>query len=257
VTDFILQVQEVTISFGGLMALGDVSFDLPRGPITALIGPNGAGKTTAINVISGIYRPQKGKVLFNGRSVTGQRPYRLARLGLTRTFQNIQIFQNMTVLENVMVGLHSRTEKEFLSSLFFLPGVRQEEREIERKAWEILDFFNLRNQGPWPADSLSYGDQKRIEMARALASQPDLILLDEPVAGLNMTETLEVAGLIRRICAQGISVLLVEHDMNLVMGISDQIVVLNFGQKIAAGPPEAIQQDPQVLAAYLGTEVRC
>jgi len=255
VKDLILQVQEVSISFGGLMALGDVSFDLPRGRITALIGPNGAGKTTAINVISGIYRPQKGRVFFKGQSVTGQRPYRLACLGLTRTFQNIQIFQNMTVLENVMVGLHSRTQKEFLSSLFFLPGVCQEEREIERKAWEILDFFNLRNQGPWSAASLSYGDQKRIEMARALASQPDLILLDEPVAGLNMTETLEVAQLIRRICSQGVSVLFVEHDMNLVMKISDQIVVLNFGQKIAEGPPEAIQKDPQVLAAYLGTEV--
>jgi len=254
VTDLILQVQEVSISFGGLKAMEEVSFDLPRGRITALIGPNGAGKTTTINIISGIYRPQKGRVFFKGQSVTGQRPYRLACLGLTRTFQNIQIFQNMTVLENVMVGLHSRTQKEFLSSLFFLPGVRQEEREIERKAWEILDFFNLRNQGPWPAASLSYGDQKRIEMARALASQPDLILLDEPVAGLNMTETLEVAQLIRRICAQGISVLLVEHDMNLVMKISDQIVVLNFGQKIAEGPPEAIQKDPQVLAAYLGTE---
>jgi branched-chain amino acid transport system ATP-binding protein len=158
-------------------------------------------------------------------------------------------------LENIMVGLHCRTQKEFFSSLFHLPGVRREEKGIEEKAREILDFFHLETKGHWPAAGLSYGDQKRIEMARALASKPDLVLLDEPVAGLNMTETREIADLICRVRSQGISVLLVEHDMNLVMGISEKIVVLNYGQKIAEGSPEAIQKDPQVLTAYLGTEV--
>ena len=253
-TDPILKVQDLSISFGGLMALTEVSFELPRGLITALIGPNGAGKTTMINVISGIYRPQKGRVIFQGQSIVGKRPCRLAALGLGRTFQNIQVFQNMTVLENVMVGLHSRTRKEFLASLFFWPGVREEEKEIERKSWEILETFDLKEKGLWPASSLSYGEQKRIEMARALAAHPDLVLLDEPVAGLNMTETQQVAGLIRGLSSRGITVLLVEHDMSLVMGISDQIVVLNYGQKIAEGPPEVIQKDPRVLVAYLGTE---
>ncbi len=252
-SDRLLSVEEIAISFGGIMALSRVSFDVAEGCITALIGPNGAGKTTMINIISGVYRQQKGKIFFEGRETGGLRPYHMASRGMTRTFQNIQIFENMTVLENVMVGLHTKTKSEFLSSMFHLPGFHQDEKQIEARAWEVLRFFNLESKGHWLASSLSYGDQKRIEMARAFAPGPRLMLLDEPVAGLNMTETLDVARLISEIRALGTSVLLVEHDMNLVMTISDKVVVLNYGRKIAEGRPEEVQRDEQVMAAYLGS----
>jgi branched-chain amino acid transport system permease protein len=251
--DPILCVKDVSINFGGIAALANVSFDLPRGKVTALIGPNGAGKTTMINVISGNHVQDYGEVSFAGRNVTGRRPYSMAKMGLARTFQNNQVFENMTVLENVMVGLHSRTRNEFVSSLFHLPGFKQEEREIERRCWEVVRFFGLESRAHRLASSLSFGEQKRIEMARALASRPSLMLLDEPVAGLNMTETAEMAELIKDIRSQGISVLLVEHDMNLVMGISDKIVVLSYGRKIAEGRPLDVQKNGQVVAAYLGS----
>jgi branched-chain amino acid transport system permease protein len=253
----LLSVQKVTMSFGGLLALSQVSFDIAEGSITSLIGPNGAGKTTLINVVAGIYRPQRGSVLFAGRGVSRMRPHRIAGLGLTRTFQNLQIFEHMTVLENVMVGMHAKTQKEFLAALFRLPGSRSEERAIEKRAWEVLSLFEMEDRAHWPASSLSFGEQKRVEMARSLAPHPRLILLDEPVAGLNMTETAEVAVLIKRIRSEGVSVLLVEHDMNLVMGVSDKVVVLNYGRKIAEGLPEEIQRDEEVLAAYLGGVSAC
>jgi branched-chain amino acid transport system permease protein len=248
----VLSVKDVSINFGGITALADVSFDLPRGKVTALIGPNGAGKTTMINVISGNHVQNRGEVSFAGANVTGRRPYSMAEMGLARTFQNNQVFENMSVLENVMVGLHSRTWNEFLFSLFHLPGFKEEEQEIEWRSWEVLRFFDLETKAHRLASSLSFGEQKRIEMARALVSRPILLLLDEPVAGLNMTETARMAELIKDIRSQGISVLLVEHDMNLVMGISDKIVVLNYGRKIAEGHPQDIQNNGQVVAAYLG-----
>ncbi len=248
----ILKIEGATIRFGGVMALFQVSFDVAEGSITSLIGPNGAGKTTMINVVSGHYPPHAGTVIFDGRDVKGRRPYQMAALGMTRTFQNVQIFENMTVLENVMVGVHAQTKSEFLACLFRLPGFREENAAIEQAAWETLTFFSLNKKAHWPASSLSFGEQKRLEMARGLVPKPRLILLDEPVAGLNMTETAEIARLIKKIRSTGISVLLVEHDMNLVMGISDQVVVLNYGRKIAEGHPEQIQKDETVLSAYLG-----
>jgi branched-chain amino acid transport system permease protein len=249
----ILSVRKVTMSFGGLMALANVSFDLHDGAITALIGPNGAGKTTMINIISGVYRPYRGGILFARREIVGLRPYHLAEQGLTRTFQNVQVFDNMTVLENIMVGLHARTRNEFVHSMCHLPGFAREERKIRQKAWEVLAFFNLEDRADWPAYSLPFGQQKRLEIARAFAPHPRVLLLDEPVAGLNMTESREMAQLILKIRSHRISVLLVEHDMNVVMGISDQVVVLNYGRKIAEGHPQEIQKDKDVLSAYLGS----
>jgi ABC-type branched-subunit amino acid transport system ATPase component len=248
----ILRVDTITMSFGGLVALAHVSFDLPQGAVTALIGPNGSGKTTMINIISGIYRPRQGTIAFGDRTIAGLRAYRISKMGLTRTFQNVQVFDTMTVLENVMVGMHAGTRSEFCASMLHLPSVIREERKIEQKAWETLAFFNLEDRAHWPASSLSFGQQKRLEMARALVCDPKLILLDEPVAGLNMSESLEMARLITRLRSRGISILLVEHDMNLVMGISNKVVVLNYGRKIAEGCPHDVQRNEEVLSAYLG-----
>lgn len=248
----ILRIQNVFRGFGGVMAVSDVSFEIPSGAITAMIGPNGAGKTTIINLICGVYRPSHGTILFQDRSIERLQPYQIARLGLARTFQNLQIFDNMTVLENVMVGLHAKTRNEFLVSMLHLPAFKREETKIRQRAMDALAFFNLENHADIPASQLSFGQQKRLEMARALAPSPQLILLDEPVAGLNMTESLEIAELILRMRSQGISVLLVEHDINVVMRISDKVVVLNYGIKIAEGTPHEVQTNEDVLSAYLG-----
>ena len=248
----ILSVNSLVKVFGGVQALFRVTFDVPRHGITALIGPNGAGKTTCINVISGVYSLTGGKIAFNGREITGQRPHHIAEIGMTRTFQNLQVFQNMTVLENVMVGLHVRTSTGFIASMIHSPKLRREERQTRDKAMEMLEFFGLSDKADWESSSLPYGDQKRIEMARALVSEPSLVLLDEPAAGLNTSETEEIAGLIREIRDKGVTVLLVEHDMDLVMGISDHVVVLNYGEMISSGTPAEVQADEKVIAAYLG-----
>jgi len=247
-----LQVRDLSIRFGGLQALDGAWFDAHEGKITAVIGPNGAGKTTAINCVSGVYRPQSGSVTFNGASLLGTPPHKMARMGITRTFQNIQVFGRMTVLENVMVGMHGVTRKEFLPAMLRLPGLRNEEARIRERAWETLEFFGLENSARKPARELPYGDQKKVELARSLVSAPRMILLDEPVAGLNMAETESVGALIQKMRDRGIGLVLVEHDMGLVMKVSDMVVVMSEGRVLAANTPQAVQQNPEVIRTYLG-----
>jgi branched-chain amino acid transport system ATP-binding protein len=253
-SDSILELVNVSINFGGLQAINRLSFQVKSGHIFALIGPNGAGKTTAINMITGIYPPAEGDIYFEGRTLSGKKPYQLTRMGIARTFQNIQIFQNMTVRENVMVGLHTRSSSEFVRCLLHTPKVRKEERIIRRRCNDILEFMGLASKAGLLAAGLPYGDQKRVEIARTLATEPRLLLLDEPAAGLNLQETHEMSHTILMIREAGVTVLLVAHNMDLVMGISDTVTVLNYGQKIAEGSPAEIQNSDKVVTAYLGRE---
>ncbi len=248
----ILRVHNVSRGFGGVLAVSEVSFDIPDASVTSLIGPNGAGKTTIINLISGVNRSHGGRILFQERRIDCLRPYEIAGMGLTRTFQNVQVFDNMTVLENVMVGMHPKTKSEFLTSMLRPPSFRKEEKEIRDRSMESLIFLNLEQSAHTPASELSFGDQKRLEIARAIVSSPKLVLLDEPVAGLNMTESFKIADIILEMRSKGMSVLLVEHDINVVMRISDKVVVLDYGTKIADGSPLEVQNNRDVLNAYLG-----
>ena len=248
----ILQVQQLSKRFGGLQAVDGVSFGLQKGAIKAVIGPNGAGKTTLFNLIAGMLAPSAGKVSFNGQEIQGMRPFRVAGLGIARTFQNIKMFAGMTALENVMVGRHVRSRSGFFASMLRTSGCRREEKAIRGKSLELLDFLGISDCAETLATNLAFGQQRAVELARALALEPALLLLDEPAAGLNIYETAEIGRLIVRIRELGVTVLLVEHDMSLVMDISDEIVVLSFGRKIAEDIPTVIQRDPEVIKVYLG-----
>ena len=250
----VLEVQGVVMTFGGLMALSDLNFKVRRGMIKAIIGPNGAGKTTLFNVITGSFPPTQGTVTFNGRPIHHLKAHKIANRGISRTFQTVELFGNMTVLENVMLGCYSRIRTSFMASGFVLPRSRRKEKRIQESALKILKFIGLADKFKDPAGSLPLGEQKLLEIGRALASEPELICLDEPAAGLNETETHVASSLIKAINAKGITVLLVEHDMKVVMNISDEILVLNYGQKIAEGPPEDIRNNLTVIEAYLGGE---
>jgi branched-chain amino acid transport system ATP-binding protein len=253
--DVILETQALTMRFGGLTAVKDFTAAIPRGGIVGLIGPNGAGKTTCFNMITGFYRPSEGRVSFEGRDITGMPPHRVCRSGIARTFQNIRLFGNETVLENVMIGGHLRQKTGWWQSVLCLPGNRREERAIAARARELLNVVGLEAFAPEKANSLPYGAQRRLEIARALATEPTFLLLDEPAAGMNPNETVELMGFIRDIRTRfNLTVLLIEHDMKVVMGICEHIWVLDYGETIAAGPPEAIRSDPKVIKAYLGEE---
>ena len=252
----LIAVNDLEQSFGGVMALAGVDFQVPEGLIYAVIGPNGAGKTTLFNNLCGFYKPSAGSIRFNGHELCGLPPHRIAALGIARTFQNLQLFFNMTVLENVMVGCHLRARIGLLAAALRLPSVRREEQRLREWASEALALCDLTDRAAQPAGSLPYGLMKRVEIARALAARPRLLLLDEPAAGLNDTETLALRELIARIRAADITVLLVEHHMPLVMSVSDRLLVLDYGSVLAEGTPAEIQADPRVVAAYLGGAVQ-
>ncbi|MBU0675507.1 MAG: ABC transporter ATP-binding protein [Proteobacteria bacterium] len=248
----ILEVKNLNRRFGGLKAVSDVSFAVTENQIKAVIGPNGAGKTTLFNLISGALPVDSGQVLFQGKPLQGRQPWQIATAGIARTYQNIKLFPGMTALENVMIGRHSRTRSGFIAGMLNLPRTWKEERDIREESMALLELLEIAELADSEAISLAFGQQRAVEFARALAAEPNLLLLDEPAAGLNMQETAEVARLISKIRERKITVLLVEHDMSLVMDISDEIVVLSFGQKIAEDVPTAIQQNPEVIKIYLG-----
>ncbi len=252
--DVLLQTFGLRKEFGGLVAVDDVDFTVPQGSIVSLIGPNGAGKTTFFNMLTGVYKPTAGRVVFDGAEMTGKPPHAFTQRGIGRTFQNIRLFQNMTALENVLVGMHVRLRGTLFEAIVRTPRVRNEEAEARVRARELLEYSGLVRKDGVIGRNLSYGDQRRLEVARALATQPKLLLLDEPTAGMNPQETADFTSFVARLRdEQKLAVLLIEHDMRVVMGVSDRVTVLDYGEKIAEGTPQEIQKNDRVIEAYLGT----
>ena len=250
----LLKTEDLTLKFGGLVANNKVNICVEEGSVTGLIGPNGAGKTTLFNLINGVYAPTSGAIFFDGKRIDGLKPYQVNHAGICRTYQVINLFRKMTVLENVMVGMHGKMKSSFIQAIFKTRAEKQEEQLSRQRAFELLQFVGLENQADNQAGNLSYGQQRLLEIVRAMASEPKMIMLDEPAAGMNGAEKESLANVVREIQKRGFTVLVIEHDMKFMMGLAEYIYVLNFGQLLAEGTPEQIQQNPDVIAAYLGGE---
>lgn len=253
-SEYILEIKNVTKMFHGLVAINDLSMKVKKGQIYGIIGPNGAGKTTLFNCITGIYIPEMGQILWKGKEIKGTTPFKIAELGILRTFQTIRLFSEMSVAENIMSGRHIKSKQKWYNGVIPTPAYYKDEKENWLKVGELMEFFNLSQYATTPAGDLSYGVQRRIEMARALAAEPELLILDEPAAGLNENETLELTQTIRKIQAMGVTIMMIEHDMEMVMSLSEYITVINFGAKISEGVPSFVQDDPVVVEAYIGSD---